>query len=180
MTLHDQNCGMKAYRRSAMQALVVFGQYHRYIPLQAHLAGFKVTEVPIKNSSRKYGTSKFQTFRYQGLFDLLSLLFTYKYSLNPLHFFGVASAVILIPSTLVLMYFVLSQLAYLAGINPDLKVMNRPLLTVSSTVFLFGIFIFFTGFICDFILHHAIRGRIDDILALMTESSGDAKEKPRE
>ena len=42
LRLHDLNCGFKLYRRELIESLVVFGQYHRYIPLQAHLIGFRV------------------------------------------------------------------------------------------------------------------------------------------
>ena len=169
LNLQDQNCGMKAYRRRLIRALIVFGQYHRYIPLQAHFAGFKVTEAPVQNSSRRFGSSKFITFRYQGLFDLLSLMFTQKYALNPMHFFGVVSSIIMIPSVILLAYFIFEQFLYLLGFGQEHMVANRPLLTFSLFSFLFGVFVFLTGFICDFILHHLIRNRIDDVIDLMTE-----------
>ena len=79
LKLHDLNCGFKLYRQEMVKALCVYGQYHRYIPLQAHLMGFRVSEEKIGNTQRKHGKSKYKAFRYQGLFDLLSILFTYKY-----------------------------------------------------------------------------------------------------
>lgn len=173
LDLHDMNCGFKAYRRRAIEVLCVYGQYHRYIPLQAHLAGFRVGETPVGNSERKYGASKFPTFRYQGLFDLLSMLFTHKYALSPLHFFGVASVLVLVPSTLMLAWFVLQQVLFWAGFGEEHLVANRPLLGFALTAFLLGVFIFFTGFVCDFILHHLIRSRIDNVLGLVTETSGE-------
>lgn len=173
LDIHDQNCGLKAYRRSVIDTLCVYGQYHRYIPLQVHLAGFRVTEQAVGNDQRRYGASKFPTFRYQGLFDLLSLMFTHKFALNPLHFFGVAGSTIIIPSFLLLVWFVLNQVLFWLGFGDEFKVVNRPLLLISATAFLFGVFTFFTGFVCDFILHHQIRSRIDDVLALAIERRPD-------
>lgn len=176
--LKDMNCGLKAYRRQLVKSLCVYGQYHRYIPLQAHLAGFKVAEIPVVNSPRKHGCSKYATFRYQGLFDLLSLLFTHRYALNPLHFFGLISLLVMIPSLLVLLFFVGEQCLYWLGMGDEFLVANRPLLAFALTAFLFSMVVFFTGFVCDFILHHQIRSRIDMILGLAIEDGpGDPSDE---
>ncbi len=175
LDLQDMNCGMKAYRRKVVETLCVYGQYHRYIPLQAHLSGFKVTEIAVTNNPRKYGVSKFPTFRYHGLFDLLSLLFVHKYSLNPLHFFGTVSVAIIGPAMLVLTWFFSSQIFYWLGMGVQYRVVNRPLLGIALTAFLFGVFVFFTGFVCDFILHHQIRKRIDSILDLAIDDEASSE-----
>lgn len=163
LRLHDFNCGLKGYRRQVAEVLCVYGQYHRYIPLQAHLAGFKVAETAVNNAPRKYGYSKFRTFRYEGLFDLLSLLFLEKYGLNPMHFFGKLSLAIMLPSLAVIFYLVAEQIGYWLGYGAP--VFNRPLLAIALAAFLLGVIIFTTGFVCDFILHHMIRARLDSIIA---------------
>jgi glycosyltransferase involved in cell wall biosynthesis len=181
LRLHDMNCGMKAYRSDVVRALSLYGQYHRYIPLQAHLAGFKVTETPVSNSPRKFGSSKFRTFRYEGLFDLISLVFLHRYGLRPMHFFGKISLAIVIPSALILVYLVLEQARYWLGIGEP--VLNRPLLAFSLTSFLLGVLIFTTGFVCDFILHHQIQSRMNNIIGLnlvnVTDGSGKESEEHR-
>jgi glycosyltransferase involved in cell wall biosynthesis len=104
LRIHDVNCGFKLYRQRVIKDIIVYGQYHRFIPVLAHFLRFRVCEVHVSNSVRRYGASKFNTFRYQGFFDLLSLLFTYRYSLVPLHFFGLISILFII-LLLVLTYF---------------------------------------------------------------------------
>ena len=42
--LHDFNCGLKAYRREVVETIHVYGEQHRYIPVVAAQAGFRVTE----------------------------------------------------------------------------------------------------------------------------------------
>jgi len=166
--LRDFNCGFKAYRAELLHNIVIFGQYHRYIPLISHLAGFRVSEVEIGNDPRKYGTSKFNTFRYQGFFDLLSILFTHKYGLNPLHFFGTIGMFLTVPSVLVVLYLIFSQVLYLSGFGQAYMVQSRPLLLLSLNVFLVGVVVFLVGFICDFILHHQISRRIQGLIRLST------------
>jgi len=166
LDLHDFNCGFKIYRKRVLDEIVVFGQYHRYIPLIAHLAGFKVGETLIGNDARKHGSSKFVTFRYQGLFDLVSILFTHRYGLSPLHFFGTLAAFLIIPSALVIGYFFISQALYLMGAGDSFMVGTRPLLLLALFTFVSGILVLVPGFICDFILHHQINSRIESIIGL--------------
>ena len=53
--LHDYNCGFKMYAAQAAQGIVVYGQQHRFIPLLAHFAGYKVRENP-RCSTRSVNT----------------------------------------------------------------------------------------------------------------------------
>lgn len=87
--LHDFNCGLKAYRKSVVKTLCIYGEMHRYIPALAHWEGFKVTEMPVQHHPRRYGKSKFGMSRFlYGFLDLLTVLFTTRYFKRPLHFFG--------------------------------------------------------------------------------------------
>lgn len=174
LRLHDLNCGFKVYRRELIASICLYGDYHRYIPVQAHLDGFRVGEHPVVNSARKHGVSKYRTFRYQGFFDLLSLFFTQKFGLRPLHFFGVAAGVFIVPGTLMMCWFVYQQILFWSGYGDQYLVLNRPLLAISLTSVMVGVVVLFTGFICDFVLHHQIRNRITGIIASRTrETSRD-------
>ena len=113
-------------------------------------------KIKIKNDARKHGVSKYKAFRYQGAFDLLSLLFTIKHSFTPLHFFGPVSLLFFIPGLLVFSYLVLSHIFALGFQDYDILV-SRPLLDMSLTTMLAGLIILMTGFVCDFILYHHLR-----------------------
>jgi len=160
----DLNCGLKAYRSEVVKTVPVYGQFHRYIPLLAHMAGFKVTESAVTNEARKYGESKYKTFRYGGIWDLFSILFTYNYKFRPLHFFAQLSLFFLVPSTLIILYLIAGYLYWLFNGMVDQSILfMRPLLTISLTMFVVGAFVFVSGFICDFILHHVVSGNIHHI-----------------
>jgi glycosyltransferase involved in cell wall biosynthesis len=163
LDIRDLNCGFKAYRAEVVKSIAVYGQFHRYIPLLAHYAGFKVIECPVRNSPRKHGVSRYPTIRYRGFFDLLTILFVHKYDLSPLHFFAKIAAIFLIPSVLILGYFIGRHVLSLLGIGGEFQIIERPLLSISLSMFLVGTNIFLTGFVCDFILYHLIRGRIHHI-----------------
>ena len=51
----------------------------------------------------------------------------------------------------------------LLGIVDEFQITERPLVSISLSMFVAGINIFLTGFVCDFILYHLIRGRIHRI-----------------
>jgi glycosyltransferase involved in cell wall biosynthesis len=160
----DLNCGLKAYRSEVVKTVPVYGQFHRYIPLLAHMAGFKVTEEAVTNEARKYGESKYKAFRYGGIWDLFSILFTYNYKFRPLHFFAQLSLFFLIPSTLIILYLIAGYLHWrLGGMVDEPILFIRPLLTISLTMFVVGAFVFVSGFICDFILHHVVSSNIGHI-----------------
>ena len=64
--LHDFNCGYKLYRKEILKSITLYGELHRYIPVLAAEAGFKIIDI-----CRKYGISE-QTFynwrnKYSGM-----------------------------------------------------------------------------------------------------------------
>jgi hypothetical protein len=69
--LHDHNCGLKAFRRDAIQSLDLTEGMHRFLPVLAAAEGFRVVEVPVHHRPRTLGNSKYGIARFfHGLFDL--------------------------------------------------------------------------------------------------------------
>ena len=75
LTLHDFNCGLKAYRSEVVKNIDVHGEMHRYIPVLAKNAGYEhITEKIVKHQARKYGQTKFGIERFiNGFLDLLPI-----------------------------------------------------------------------------------------------------------
>jgi len=87
--LHDHNCGLKIYRREVCEAVRLYGEMHRYVPAQAHLQGFRVTELPVRHEKRKHGVTKYGASRFlNGFLDLMTVVFLANRSSSPLHLFG--------------------------------------------------------------------------------------------
>lgn len=95
--LHDFNCGIKAYRRSVVKFIQLYGDYHRFIPVMAKWQGFRITEMPVAHRARIHGVSKYGISRLvSGFLDLVSLMFMRSFSSKPLHFFGLIGLVFML------------------------------------------------------------------------------------
>lgn len=167
--LHDFNCGFKIYQADVIKNISVYGQNHRFIPLLAHFMGYKVTELPVTHSRRKHGFSKYPIVRYQGFFDLLSILFTYKFRFSPLYFFGALGLLLIVPSFAMFFYLMFRHALFVWGLGDNYMARITLLLPLSTTICIVGISIFLTGFVCDFILHHISNARIIDLVESIIE-----------
>jgi len=75
ISLHDFNCGFKAYKKEVLEGIKIYGELHRYIPVLAHELGFISAEVSVKHNKREFGVSKYGWERYaRGLVDLLTVV----------------------------------------------------------------------------------------------------------
>lgn len=112
ISLHDFNCGLKAYRREVVDTITVYGELHRFIPALAAWEGFRVEEVGVQHFRRKYGHSKYGARRFlNGFFDLITMMFVTRRALNPLHFFGRLAVILFTLGTLPQMFFLLQWIA---------------------------------------------------------------------
>jgi glycosyltransferase involved in cell wall biosynthesis len=89
VSLHDMNCGLKAYRSEVTRSIHLRGELHRFIPVLAHWNGFKVGEVRTVHHPRLHGKTKFGVSRFlNGFLDLMAVMFLTTSSTRPLHLFG--------------------------------------------------------------------------------------------
>jgi glycosyltransferase involved in cell wall biosynthesis len=89
LKLHDFGTTFRAYRAELVKEIRLFGEFHRYIPVLGHMAGARITEIPIQNVDRPAGKSKYGLGRSQGVFlDLLVLLFFTRFLDRPMRAFG--------------------------------------------------------------------------------------------
>lgn len=87
--LHDHNCGLKAYRREALEEVSLYGELHRFIPVLAAAKGYRATEVAVNHRAREHGQSKYGASRIvKGLLDLITVKFLTGYGDRPQHLLG--------------------------------------------------------------------------------------------
>jgi glycosyltransferase involved in cell wall biosynthesis len=95
--IHDFGSTFKAYRREVIEALRLYGEQHRYLPVLAAWQGARIAEVPVSDAPRSYGKSHYGMGRmFRVPFDLLSMKFLRHFRSAPLHFFGVPGALSLL------------------------------------------------------------------------------------
>ena len=144
--LHDMNCGFKAYRKEVAKELHLYGDLHRYIPILAHQAGYRVGEVKVKHHPRRFGVSKYGLKRIpKGFFDLLTVLFITKYLKRPLHVFGMIGAIVTFIGILIGVY-----LAFVWVMEGGVGF--RPLLMLSVLMIILGAQFFSIGLLGELII----------------------------
>jgi glycosyltransferase involved in cell wall biosynthesis len=87
--LHDYGCTMKAYRKSILKDVRLYGEMHRFIPIYANWQGGRVREIVVNHRPRVHGKTKYRINRIvKVILDLMVIKFLEKYSQNPIYLFG--------------------------------------------------------------------------------------------
>jgi glycosyltransferase involved in cell wall biosynthesis len=143
----DFNSGLKAMRHEVMAPLVLYGELHRYIPVLADWAGFKVGEVPVEHQARLHGTSKFGRARFwRGFLDLLTVKFITTYTGRPFHLFGGLGALFGLVGVGLLAWMLVAKVA--GGAVGD-----RPALLAGVLFVVVGVQLMSLGLIAELIVH---------------------------
>jgi hypothetical protein len=145
LKLHDFNCGFKAYRRSVIDKLHLYGELHRFVPALVHAQGYRIAEIPVDHSSRRFGKSKFGLTRFShGFFDFLTVIFLTKFLKRPMHFFGGLGSLISAIGFLICGYL---TCLWLLGE----EIGHRPLLTLGVLLIIVGMQMVTTGLIAEMV-----------------------------
>jgi len=151
LTLHDFNCGLKAYKKEVVKNVEVSGEMHRYIPVLAKNAGFnRITEKVVQHQARKYGVTKFGMSRFiNGFLDLITISFLSHFGKRPMHFFGALGVLMFFIGFLFSAYLGIDKLF----INPNGRLIaDRPQFYLALTTMLIGTQFFIAGFLGEIIL----------------------------
>jgi len=148
--LNDFNCGLKAYKKSVVKSVEIYGDMHRYIPVLAKYAGFSnIGEKVVIHSARKYGKTKFGLNRFlNGPLDLLSVTFMGKFGKKPMHFFGAIGSLMFLIGFLFALYLGIDKLF----IHKSAKLIaQRTEFFISLFSMILGVQFFLAGFIGEMI-----------------------------
>jgi len=157
--LHDFNCGLKAYRREVVKHIEVYGDMHRYIPYLAKNAGFKkIGEKVVHHQARKYGKTKFGLDRFvNGYLDLLTLWFTNKFGVKPMHFFGLLGSLMFILGFFAVIAVGAIKLYNMYHGNHYTLVTDSPYFYISLVMMLLGTQLFLAGFVGELVVRNSPR-----------------------
>jgi glycosyltransferase involved in cell wall biosynthesis len=153
-TLHDFNCGLKAYRKEVVKNIEVYGEMHRYIPVIAKWAGFnKIEEQVVEHRARKYGMTKFGFSRFiNGFLDLLSIFFVGKFGKRPMHFFGSMGVLSFLLGSIMALWIIGEKLYDIAfHIKIQREVTAQPLFYIALVAVILGSQLFLTGFVAELV-----------------------------
>ena len=151
LSLHDFNCGLKAYRNEVIKTIEVYGEMHRYIPVLAVNAGFNnIVEKVVIHQARKYGKTKFGMERFiNGFLDLITIWFTSKFGKRPMHFFGLLGVIMFVIGLGFATYLGIDKLF----LNPSGRLIaNRPEFFIALSTMIIGTQFFVAGFLGEIII----------------------------
>ncbi len=151
--LNDYGCTLKAYRRSAIEGLALFGDMHRFLPALASWEGVRLIEVAVNHRERKFGQSKYGIMRtFRVLLDLLTVQFLVNYRSRPLQLFGPIGLIAIGSGFGYGLFLTLQRLLFDEFIKP-----LRPLIVVLLIVT--GIQLISTGLIGEMIMRVYFEGQ---------------------
>lgn len=153
LKLHDLNCGIKVYKKNAIQSLNIYGGLHRYIPLLLFNNGYKVTEATVVHRERKHGHTKYGKARFfHGIFDFLTIYFLKKYFNKPMYFFGSIGFLLSFIGLLINLYL---TILWFQGIY----ISTRPLFFLGILLIVVGIQSLSIGLIGELIVNNGRKKR---------------------
>ena len=149
ISLHDFNCGFKAYKREVIKNIIVSGEMHRYIPLLVKQRGYdKIGEMIVNHRSRKHGKSKYGIERFSnGFLDLLTIAFLNKFGKRPMHIFGLLGIISFFIGFVISFYLAYAKLFY-----EQYNMTDRPIFYFSLLCMIIGSQFFLTGFLAEMII----------------------------
>lgn len=150
LSLHDFNCGLKAYKSEVVKIIDVHGEMHRYIPVLVKNAGFQnITEKIVQHQARKYGKTKFGMERFiNGFLDLITISFISRFGKRPMHFFGALGVMMFFIGFCFSAYLGVDKLFF----NPSNRLItSRPEFYLALVTMLMGTQFFLAGFLGEII-----------------------------
>jgi len=161
MSLKDMNW-IKGFRRECTATLEMRGDWHRFILMMLHTAGYRIIEKEVQWYPRRYGKSKFGKMRIPlSLVDAVSIWFMLTFSRKPMRLFGSMGIFSGILGVLIHLGLVIYYVAASTQI--------RPLFWTALVLELFAVQLVFFGFLTELI--ERVR---DDMDAVQIKN----KEKP--
>lgn len=170
LSLHDINCGLKAYRRSVTDQIKLYGELHRFLPVFAHKEGYRVGEIEVTHHARTHGRTKYGMRRFlHGFLDLLTVILVTGYTRSPLHFFGTIGVIFTLAGFGINCYLTVIWVKYhnIQG--------RHPLLTLGVLLMILGFTLISTGLLAELITRMGHRGRKEYSLKTRL-SRGEARE----
>ncbi len=153
VSLHDFGCSMKAYRRTVLEGVRLYGEMHRFIPVFASWQGARVTEQVVNHRPRTAGRTKYGLGRtFSVILDIILINFYQRYAQRPIQFFGRFGL-----SSILLSFVAFGLMLFYKYIYPLLgfefkPFVETPLPQVAITFFLFGVQLILTGVVAEMVM----------------------------
>ena len=142
--LNDYGCTLKAYRRSVVSGIRLYGEMHRFIPIYAQWQGARITELSVTHHARKFGQSKYGLERvFKVVLDLLVVVFLRNFFAKPIYLFGGCGIAAIILSFLTIGSALFMRIFF------HVSLILTPLPLLSALLFLVGMMSILMGLVAE-------------------------------
>lgn len=164
---HDLGCGARAIRRKVFDEIEVYGDQHRFLPVLADRLGFRVVEIPVRQSANDRFPHVYRPREYMRyVLDLFSTFFLVRFTKRPLRFFGMVGATTFGVGVLAVGYLCIERLVF----NEPLA--DRPALLLATLLVVLGMQIFALGLLGELIIFTHARDlkdyRVEEVIEFAT------------
>jgi glycosyltransferase involved in cell wall biosynthesis len=147
--LDDFGGGFKAYRTSILQEVSIYGGMQRFIPALASARGARACQIPIENTPRRFGSSRYGISRIVPVFfDLLRIHFLLTYLQQPLRLFGTLGLALFGLGFIDCVWLVVERLVY----NTAVVAQHGPLLVAGAVFLVMGIQLLMMGLLGEMLV----------------------------
>ena len=145
--LNDYGCSLKAYRRSIISDVRLYGEMHRFIPIYAKWQGANITQIPVKHRARVSGETKYGLSRiFKVMLDLLLVVFIERYITKPIYVFGGMGLLLLMASAMTAAW------AISLKIFDNTPFVSTPLPVLIGTFFTTGVLCILMGLLAEVVI----------------------------
>lgn len=145
--LHDFGCSLKAYKRTVVDGIRLYGEMHRFLPIYASWHGAKITEVVVNHHPRRTGRSKYGLERVaKVLLDLLVVKFLDSAARKPMYVFGGCGIFSLVVSIVAFLWMI-----YLK-IFKNFAFITTPVPLIVVMAFMIGMMCILLGLLAEMIM----------------------------
>lgn len=173
---HDLGRSTRAFSRRVLDEIHLYGGQHRYVAVLADRQGFKVHEVPVRQSPRDRFQGRYEARDYaRSLLDLLTIAFLVRFTKKPLRFFGMLGVGTFGIGALLVTGIILERLLFGHALA------ERPALLLSSLLLVLGLQLFALGLLGELIIFTHARSIKDyQVERVIRFSAGRELENARE
>jgi len=145
--LHDYGCSLKAYKRSVLGPVRLYGEMHRFVPIYASWYGARIAEVPVRHYPRLHGSSNYGLERIvKVMLDLLVVRFMDRWLGKPIYVFGGFGLLWFVVAALAMAYVI-----YLK-IFENLSMIQTPLPLLVVMSFMMGVMSILIGLVAEIVV----------------------------
>ena len=156
LSFRDLGCNVRALKRKVLEEVHLYGDQQRFLPLLAERQGFRVSQIPVRQSNADRRDEMYRPRSYtRGLLDIFNVFFLIRFTKKPLRFFGMIGVATFALGLLELMYLIFDRIYF------HHPLADRPALLLASLMIVLGVQMFALGLLGELIIFTHAGGSKD-------------------